>query len=132
MPESVWSARYDQINAFERILTQNNVLILKFFLHISKDEQKERLLARLDDPTKVWKYSPADLQERGKWDDYQRAYEEALSRCSTEDAPWFLIPANKKWYRNLVVSQIVVETLAQVKLEYPPASFDVSKVKIPD
>jgi PPK2 family polyphosphate:nucleotide phosphotransferase len=130
VPEPVWSKRYDQINDFEKLLANDGVMILKFFLHISREEQRERLLARLHDPTKVWKCSPTDFSERPLWDAYTKAYEEALSRCSTEWAPWFIIPANKKWYRNLAVSQVIVETLAGADMHYPPPTFDVSKVTL--
>ncbi|HXI83773.1 MAG TPA: polyphosphate kinase 2 family protein [Verrucomicrobiae bacterium] len=130
VPKSVWSARYDQINAFEKLLTENGVTILKFFLHISKEEQKERLEARLEDSTRNWKISPADLKERERWGDYVKAYEAALSRCSTSAIPWFVIPSNKKWFRNLAVSQIIVETLEQMNPKFPKAAFDISKLKV--
>jgi PPK2 family polyphosphate:nucleotide phosphotransferase len=129
-PKSVWSERYAQINEFEKMLTANNVVVLKFFLHVSKDEQRKRLEARLDDPTKNWKLSPADVAERKRWKDYQHAYEEALTRCSTGYAPWFIIPANKKWFRNLAVSQIVVETLESLDLKFPKPVADLSEIVI--
>jgi PPK2 family polyphosphate:nucleotide phosphotransferase len=129
-PKSVWFARYDEINTFEKLLSENGVTILKFFLHISKQEQKERLEARLKDPTRNWKISPADLKEREHWDDYVKAYEAALSQCSTSVAPWFVIPSNKKWFRNLTVSQIIVETLEQMNPKFPEAAFDISKLKV--
>src|SRR5712671_6727360 len=119
VPKSVWSARYEQINTFERLLSENGVTILKFFLHISKQEQKERLEARLEDSSRNWKISPADLKERERWGDYVRAYEAALSRCSTSAIPWFVIPSNKKWFRNLAVSQIIVETLERMNPQFP-------------
>jgi PPK2 family polyphosphate:nucleotide phosphotransferase len=130
VPKSVWSARYDEINSFEKLLGENGITILKFFLHISKQEQKERLEARLKDPTRNWKISPADLKERERWDDYVKAYEAVLSRCSTSVAPWFVIPSNKKWFRNLAVSQIIVETLEQMNPKFPKAAFDISKLKV--
>ena len=130
VPKSVWSARYDQINAFEKLLTENGVTILKFFLHISKQEQKERLEARLEDSSRNWKISPADLKERERWGDYVKAYETVLSRCSTPAIPWFVIPSNKKWFRNLAVSQIIVETLERMNPKFPKATFDVSKLKV--
>jgi PPK2 family polyphosphate:nucleotide phosphotransferase len=130
VPKSVWSARYDEINTFERLLSENGVTILKFFLHISKDEQKERLEARLKDPARNWKISPADLKERERWDDYVKAYEAVLKKCSTPTAPWFVIPSNKKWFRNLAVSQIIVETLEQMNPKFPKAAFDVSRLKV--
>ena len=130
VPKPVWSARYDQINEFEKILAGNQVIILKFFLHISKGEQKRRLEQRLADPTRYWKFSLHDVEERGYWSGYRKAYEAALSRCSTKWAPWHVVPANKKWYRNLVVAETVVRTLRDLDMEYPPPSIDISKVKI--
>jgi PPK2 family polyphosphate:nucleotide phosphotransferase len=129
VPRAMWSQRYDQINQFEEYLNANNVKILKFFLHISKDEQKKRLMERVDDPEKRWKISEADFNERKFWDDYTSAYENALTRCSTKAAPWFIIPANKKWFRNLAVSHIIVETLEEMKLKFPPPTIDVKKLK---
>jgi PPK2 family polyphosphate:nucleotide phosphotransferase len=128
--KSIWSKRYGMINDFERELAQNNTRILKFFLHISKDEQKKRFEERLKDPEKNWKLSQPDFEERKYWDDYQAAYEDALAKCSTDWAPWFVIPADKKWFRNLAVSQIIVEALEDMGLKYPKASFDLSKVVI--
>ncbi|MCU1261306.1 MAG: polyphosphate:nucleotide phosphotransferase, family [Bryobacterales bacterium] len=119
VPKDVWSKRYDQINAFEEILAENNVVILKFFLNISKDEQARRLEERKIDPEKSWKISEADEAERKFWDDYQAAYQDAIGKCSTKYAPWFVIPANKKWFRNLAVSQIIVDMLDDLKLKYP-------------
>jgi len=129
-PRSVWSKRYDEINNFERLLSENNVTILKFFLHISKDEQKQRFAERINDRTKQWKLAESDLEDREHWADYVKAYEEALSRCSTPAAPWFIIPANKKWFRNLAVSSIMVETLEDMKLKFPKPEFDFSKVRL--
>jgi PPK2 family polyphosphate:nucleotide phosphotransferase len=119
VPKEVWSKRYEQINAFERHLAENGTTILKFFLHISKDEQKERLQARLDDPTKHWKFSLGDLNERKFWDDYQAAYEDVLNKTSTENAPWYVVPADRKWYRDLVISRVLVETLEGLKMKFP-------------
>lgn len=130
VPEEVWKKRYGQINAFEKILAENHVRIVKFFLHISKDEQKQRLQDRLDDPNKHWKASPADFKERQYWDEYQRAYEAALEKCSTDAAPWFVIPADRKWFRNLAIASILVETLRDMKIQLPQAQFDLSKVVI--
>jgi len=130
VPRDVWKARYEQINQFEKALTKNGVIILKFFLHISKGEQKRRLEQRLADPTRYWKFSLHDVEERGYWSGYRKAYEAALSRCSTKWAPWHVVPANKKWYRNLVVAETVVRTLRDLDMEYPPPSIDISKVKI--
>jgi PPK2 family polyphosphate:nucleotide phosphotransferase len=128
--KSVWSKRYEQINAFERTLTASGVHIVKFFLHISKDEQRQRFKERLEDPTKHWKVNPKDFEDRALWDGYVKAYEEALSRCSTPHAPWFIIPSNCKWFRNLAVSQILVEALEALDMRFPEAAFDVSAIKI--
>ena len=130
VPKEVWSERYEQINQFEKMLSANSVTILKFFLHISKDEQKKRFEARLKDPSKNWKLSLPDFQERKRWDDYMQAYEAALRKCSTEWAPWYVIPSNKKWFRNLAISNILVKSLEKMDLKYPKASIDVSKVSI--
>ncbi len=119
-PKKVIEQRYDQINAFEQHLVDNDVAILKFYLHISKEEQKERLQARLDDPAKHWKFNPGDLEERALWDDYRDAYEIALSRCSRPGAPWFVIPADRKWYRNAVISRIIRCAMEDLDLRYPP------------
>jgi PPK2 family polyphosphate:nucleotide phosphotransferase len=129
VPKDVWSRRYDQINEFEETLYQNNVKILKFFLHISKDEQKKRFQQRIDDPDRRWKISEADFAERKFWDDYTAAYEAALAKCSTPHAPWFIIPANKKWFRNLAVSHIITETLEEMHMKFPPPTVDVKKLK---
>ena len=130
VPKPVWSTRYDQINAFEKHLTENNVTIVKFFLNISKDEQKKRIQARIDDPQRNWKLAPGDFEERKRWDDYMRAYEDVLSRCSTPHAPWYAIPSNHKWFRNLAVSQILIEILEGLKMKFPPPTMDVSKIKL--
>jgi PPK2 family polyphosphate:nucleotide phosphotransferase len=116
---AVWKKRYDQINAFERHLTQTGTTIVKFFLNIDFDEQKKRLQARLEDPTKQWKFNPQDLKERKLWPVYMKAYEDALGKTSTAYAPWHIVPANRKWYRDLVISSILVETLENLKLQYP-------------
>ncbi len=121
VPKAVWSKRYDQINDFERILTANGTTIVKFFLSIDRDEQRDRFQARYDDPAKRWKFSMGDLEERTRWDDYQAAFDEALTRTSTEIAPWYVIPANRKWFRNLAVSSILAATIADLKPAYPPA-----------
>jgi len=130
VPKDVWQKRFDQINSFERYLVDSNVTIIKFYLHISKAEQKKRLEARIEDPSKHWKLSPNDIEERKYWNKYQQAYQDVLDRCSPKWAPWFVIPSNKKWYRNYAVSQIVLETLEDMKLEYPEPTFDPSKLKI--
>jgi PPK2 family polyphosphate:nucleotide phosphotransferase len=119
VPKTIWSKRYDQINAFEQILYENGTLIFKFFLHISKDEQQKRLQARIDDPKKCWKFQHGDLEERKFWKDYMRAYEDALSRTSTEWAPWHVVPANQKWYRNYVVGSVILEALDKLHLKWP-------------
>ena len=131
VPEKVWRARYQQINDFERQLSESGTTILKFFLHISKDEQKKRLQDRLDDATKNWKFNIGDLAERKLWDNYQRAYEDALSKCSTDDAPWHIIPANRKWYRNYLIMRAIVETLEKMDPQYPPPP-GLDKVVIED
>ncbi|MBN1314289.1 MAG: polyphosphate kinase 2 family protein [Anaerolineales bacterium] len=130
--ENVWSKRYDHINEFERLLADNGVTILKFFLNISKAEQKERFKSRLEEPDKRWKFSRGDLEERKLWPQYMKAFEDAISRCSTEVAPWFIVPSDKKWYRNLVVSNILVETMESLDMHYPAGEQDLDKVEIPD
>jgi PPK2 family polyphosphate:nucleotide phosphotransferase len=129
VPKSVWSQRYEQINGFERMLAENGVTIVKFLLYISKDEQLKRFKARVDDKSKNWKFSEADLQEREYWDAYLEAYDEMLRKCSTAFAPWYLIPANRKWFRNLAVSRILVDTLEAMDLKYPAPVGDLSKIK---
>jgi len=129
VPEKVWSKRYDLINDFEKNLVDSGTHILKFFLHISEDEQLRRFKQRLDDPDRHWKISGADYEERKYWDDYTEAFQDALSRCSTAHAPWFVIPANHKWFRNLAVSQIVVKTLESLKMEFPKPTVDIKEVK---
>jgi PPK2 family polyphosphate:nucleotide phosphotransferase len=132
VPKSVWQARYDHINAFERLLTDSGVTILKFFLYISKDEQKKRLEERLADPAKQWKFAVGDLGVRAEWDQYMEAYEDALTRCSTEVAPWHIVPANKKWYRNLAISSTIVETLERLDMHYPAPEPGLDQIVIPD
>jgi PPK2 family polyphosphate:nucleotide phosphotransferase len=129
VPPKVWSKRYDLINAFEKNLAANGTRILKFFLHISKEEQLQRFKQRLDDPARRWKISEADYAEREFWEDYQKAYEDALSRTSTKHAPWFIIPANHKWFRNLAVSRIVVENLESLKLKVPKPTVDIEEIR---
>ncbi len=128
-PERI-EARYGQINGFERHLAENGVTIVKFYLHISKEEQKERLRARLDDPAKRWKFKSSDLAERKYWDDYIAAYQTALERCSTEWAPWFVVPADRKWYRNAVVARLVRSTLEALDLSYPPDTPGLDKLRV--
>jgi PPK2 family polyphosphate:nucleotide phosphotransferase len=129
-PEEVWKKRYDQINDFEHLLSESGTTILKFFLHIDKDEQKERLQARLDDPTKTWKFRLGDLEERKLWGDYMQAFEDALNKTSTEYAPWYVVPANRKWYRDLVISTVLVDTLKGFKMEYPKPEENLDGVVI--
>ena len=130
VPESVWSRRYDHINAFEQMLTDEGTTIVKLFLHIDRDEQRERLQARLDDPAKHWKFSVGDLAERERWDDYQKAFTHMLERTSTEHAPWHVIPANRKWFRNLVISELLVDTLERLDPQFPPADDDLDGITI--
>ena len=127
-PKRVWSRRYDQINAFERLLVEEGTTILKFFLYIDRDEQRERFQARLGDPTKRWKFRLGDLEERARWDAYIAAFEDALSRCSTAEAPWYVIPANRNWFRNLAVAEILADTLDELDPRYPEPTEDLSGV----
>lgn len=130
VPRDVWMARYDQINAFEKNLADNGIVMLKFYLHISKDEQKRRFEDRLNDPARHWKISPADFAERPHWDAYTEAFEDALSRCSTPWAPWYVIPADNKWFRDLAVASVLVEKLQSMEMEFPEPSFDVSQITV--
>lgn len=125
VPAKVWQQRYEQIRSFERMLTETGTTILKFFLYIDKDEQKKRLQNRLDDPTKHWKFRLGDLDERKRWDDYLDAYEDAIRETSRDSAPWFIVPSNAKWYRNLVISDILIETLEGLKMKYPEPEEDL-------
>jgi PPK2 family polyphosphate:nucleotide phosphotransferase len=129
VPKPVWSKRYDQINEFEKLLDENRVKILKFFLHISRDEQAKRLRDRLNDPTKNWKFRAGDLDDRDLWDDYTKAYRDALRQCSTPWAPWYVVPADDKKARNYLITRTVVETLDNLGLRYPKAASDVLKLK---
>ena len=130
MPEHVWRERYDRINEFEQLLVDAGVAIVKCYLHISKDEQRERLEARLDDATKRWKFSLGDLAERKLWDDYQRAYEDVLTKCNTKHAPWHIVPANRKWYRNLVISSLLRSTLEGMDPQFPQPEAGLDGVTI--
>lgn len=130
VPKEQWEPRYDLINAFERGLTHNGTRILKFYLHISRDEQKRRLQARLDNPEKNWKFRKGDLADRALWDDYQAAYEDALTRCSTDHAPWYVIPANRKWYRNVAIARIIADTLETMNPQFPPPEDGLDKIVI--
>ena len=125
VPEAEWSQRYDMINEFEAEQAADGLSIVKIMLHISEQEQKKRLLARLDDPTKHWKYNPGDLVERRRWNDYQQAYEDLLNRCSTEQVPWFVVPADRKWYRNWAVANLLQQAFEDIGPQYPAPDFDV-------
>lgn len=130
VPETVWRPRYEQINQFEKLLAETGTTILKFFLHISLDEQKQRFQDRLEEPSKHWKFSLKDLDKRKKWDDYAAAYEEMLSNCSTDIAPWHAIPADQKWYRNLTITRTIVDAIKDLNPQYPVQKDDLSKVVI--
>lgn len=125
VPKAVWSKRYEQINAFEKLLADEGTTILKFYLNIDLDEQAARFLARVEDPTKTWKFNPGDLEERKLWAQYMEAYEDMLNKTSTEQAPWYVIPANKKWYRNIVIATILRDTLKGLKMGYPAPPADL-------
>jgi PPK2 family polyphosphate:nucleotide phosphotransferase len=129
VPKARWSKRYEEINDFERRHIENGTRILKFFLHISKKEQLERFEQRLDDPAKRWKISEADYKEREYWDDYLRAYEDALSRCNTKGSPWFVIPADHKWFRDLAVSEIIVATMEDMDIQVPQPTVDIEEIR---
>jgi PPK2 family polyphosphate:nucleotide phosphotransferase len=131
VPKSVWSRRYDRINEFEKMLTDEGTTILKFFLHISKDEQKKRLQARLDDKKRHWKFDVGDLAERKLWGEYQEAYEDLLEQCSTHDAPWYIVPSDHKWFRNWMLSDTIVKALEDLKMKYPPPADGLDEIKIP-
>jgi PPK2 family polyphosphate:nucleotide phosphotransferase len=130
VPRARWKARYTHIRAFEKMLADEGTVILKFFLHISKDEQADRLRARLDNPAKNWKFRVSDLEERARWDDYQDAYEEMVRRTAARHAPWIVVPANRKWYRDLVICQTLIDTLEGLDLRYPEAVDDLSGIVI--
>lgn len=132
VPEDVWRERYHVINEFESMLTLNNITVIKFFLHISKDEQKRRLESRLQNLDKRWKFSSQDIKERLLWNEYQVAFEDAINNCSTEHAPWYVVPSNKKWYRNLVVARTIADTLEAMNPQYPPAEEGLDNIVIPD
>lgn len=128
----VWEKRYDHINNFERMLADSGTRILKFYLHIDRDEQKERFEERLERPDKNWKFSRGDLKVRDQWDDYMAAYEDVLTLCNTEYAPWHIVPANRKWYRNFVIMNTIVETLEDMNLSYPVPEAGLDEIVIPD
>jgi PPK2 family polyphosphate:nucleotide phosphotransferase len=127
VPRSTWSRRYATINRFEAGLAERDIRVVKVFLHLSEEEQRQRLLARLDDPTKHWKFNPRDVDERASWADYQAAYTAALERCNSDLAPWYRVPADRKWYRNLAIARLLVEQLEDMKLAWPRVDFDVEE-----
>lgn len=130
VPKEVWSGRYDHINHFEQLLSDHAVSVVKIFLHISKDEQKRRLERRLEDPTRQWKVSLSDFADRKRWQEYARAYEDAITQCNTKEAPWYVVPADKKWFRNLAVSQILVETLESLDMRFPKPTVDLKRIRL--
>ena len=130
--DDLWNERFRDIRNYEKYLTHNGIVVRKFFLHVSKKEQKKRFLDRLEKPEKNWKFSANDIRERGYWDDYMKAFQVALAKCSTDYAPWFIIPANEKWFRNLAVSQIIVDALVSMDPKIPRPEEDLSGVVIPD
>jgi PPK2 family polyphosphate:nucleotide phosphotransferase len=129
VPEAVWASRYDVINRFEEQLATAGTQLVKVFLHISSEEQRKRLRNRLENPRKRWKFKEADIDERARWDDYRAAYDDAIGRCSTEHAPWFVIPANRKWYRNWAVSRLLMETLREMDPRYPEPALDIPALR---
>jgi PPK2 family polyphosphate:nucleotide phosphotransferase len=129
VPKDIWQQRYDLINEFERMLVLANTTVIKFFLYISRDEQLERFKQRLDDPARHWKISDSDYKERELWDDYTLAYEDMLSKCSTKHAPWYVIPSNHKWFRNLAVSQIICATFEEMDMTMPAPSVDIAAIR---
>jgi PPK2 family polyphosphate:nucleotide phosphotransferase len=130
VPEHVWKARFEQINEFEQFLAATDVVIVKLFLHVSKDEQRERLRLRLEDPKRQWKVNPRDIVERKRWKDYMHAYEDAISACNSREAPWYVVPADHKWFRNLAVSQILVDTLEDLDMRFPKPKVDVTQITL--
>jgi polyphosphate kinase 2 (PPK2 family) len=130
VPESEWQTRYERINEFEQLLVDGGITILKFFLHISKDEQRERLRERLEDRVKRWKFNPQDLDERKLWDDYQSAYEDAITKCNTAHAPWHIVPADRNWVRNLIVSRTIRQTLERMDPQIPPPDPNLGEIII--
>jgi len=129
-PKEVWKPRYQHVIDFERMLAEEGTTIIKLFLHISKDEQKERLQARLDSPAKHWKFNPDDLKDRARWDDFMEVYEDLIERTSTEHAPWYIIPADRKWYRNLVISRIMIDTLEGLDMKFPTSDWIAEDIHI--
>lgn len=131
-PDEVWKRRQQHVIDFERMLAEEGTTIVKVFLHISKEEQKNRLQARLDTPAKHWKIHPDDLVDRARWDDFMTAYEDVISKTSTEVAPWYVVPADRKWYRNLCVARIMLDTLSKLDMEFPPITWDPASIRIED
>jgi len=131
VPESRWKKRYEHIVNFEQMLADEGTTIIKVYLHISKDEQRERLQARLDEPAKNWKFEEGDLVPRARWDEYEKAFEDLLEKTSTKDAPWYVVPADRKWYRNLVISEILIQTLEGLKMQYPDPAPNLGEIVIP-
>ena len=132
VPEERWRRRYEHIRAFEKLLTDEGTTIVKFYLNISKAEQKARFEERLENPAKNWKFNAGDLDHRERWDDYMRAFEAAFEETSTDNAPWYIVPSNRKWYRNIVIARTLVETLESLGMAYPEAEEDLSGIQIPD
>ena len=130
VPQSIWSKRYGHINAMEKMLADEGTVILKFFLHISRKEQKARMESRLTDPAKNWKFNPGDLDDRKLWDEYMTAYQDALQKCSTEDAPWFVVPSDHKWFRNWVISDTIVRRLEKLNMKFPPPAPGIENIKV--
>ncbi|WP_367874752.1 polyphosphate kinase 2 family protein [Luteolibacter sp. Populi] len=128
--EEVWKRRYRHVIEFERMLAEEGTTVIKMFLHISKDEQKRRLESRLANPAKHWKFNPDDMADRARWSDFQKAYEDLFEKTSTEQAPWYIIPADRKWYRNLVVARIMVDTLRSLRMDFPQPEWDPASIKI--
>jgi len=128
-PERVWKRRFDEINRFEEYLTAQSTVILKFFLHISKEEQLARFKKRLDDPARQWKISESDYKEREYWDDYIKAFEDVLNKTSTEHAPWFVIPSNHKWFRDLAISQVIVQAMGDMDMQFPKATVNLAEIR---
>jgi PPK2 family polyphosphate:nucleotide phosphotransferase len=129
VPETTWAARFAEINAFEQELMQRGITVVKVFLHLSRKEQLRRLLARLDDPHKRWKFDPGDLLARRKWNDYQHAYADAMQRCGSDQSPWYVVPADRKWYRNWCVAQILLEVLVEIDPQFPQPDFDIAELR---
>jgi PPK2 family polyphosphate:nucleotide phosphotransferase len=130
VPKEVWSKRYDEINRWEAFLASQHVVVMKFFLHISKDEQRERLQSRLDDPKKRWKFRAGDLDDRKRWPDYMAAFEDAVARCNTKEAPWHVVPSDHKWYRDVVVAKALIAKLEELKLRYPDPDPSLDGLKV--